>query len=272
MAKILKILYVAAEIKPFLNHSYVSDIVRKLPQAMQEKGIEIRILVPKFGCINERTNRLHEVVRLSGMNIPVGDDEKPLIIKVASIPAAKLQVYFIDNEDYFQRKTIFHKKNGKFHNDNDERCIFFCKGVLETVIKLGWSPDIIHCNDWITSLIPLLVNTTYKENHIFNNTKSIFSIHQNPFKEKLNKKFVDKVIDEEIDKSMLTSLKSLNYNSLIKIASEYSDAIIKPKKVMNKPMEKLLSEVSSNSKIFTVDNNDEKIVDAHFKIYNEILS
>ena len=155
---------------------------------------------------------------------------------------------------------------------NDERCLFFCKGVLETVIKLGWSPNIIHCNDWITSLIPLLVNTTYKEYHIFNNTKSIFSIHQNPFKEKLNKKFTDKIIDEEIDKSMLTSLKSLNYNSLIKIASEYSDAIIKPKKVMNKPMEKLLSEVSSNSKIFTVDNNDEKIVDAHFKIYNEILS
>jgi len=102
MAKNFKILYVAAEIKPFLNHSYVSDIVRKLPQAMQEKGIEIRILVPKFGCINERKNRLHEVVRLSGMNIPIGDDEKPLVIKVASIPAAKLQVYFIDNEDYFQ--------------------------------------------------------------------------------------------------------------------------------------------------------------------------
>ena len=126
MAKNFKILYVAAEIKPFLNHSYVSEIVRKLPQAMQEKGIEIRILVPKFGCINERKNRLHEVVRLSGMNIPIGDDEKPLIIKVASIPAAKLQVYFIDNEDYFQRKTIFHKKNGKFHNDNDERCILLC--------------------------------------------------------------------------------------------------------------------------------------------------
>jgi len=272
MAKTFKILYVAAEIKPFLNHTCVSDIIRKLPQAMQEKGIEIRILVPKFGCINERKNRLHEVVRLSGMNIPIGDEEKPLILKVASIPSAKLQVYFIDNEDYFQRKTIFHNKNGKFHSDNDERCIFFCKGVLETVIKLGWPPDIIHCNDWITSLIPLLINTTYKENHIFDNTKSIYSIHQNPFKEKLNKKFVDKVVDEEIDKSMLTSLKSLNYNSLIKIASEYSDAIIKPKEVMNKPIEKLLSEVSSNSKIFTVDNNDEKIVDSHFKIYNEILS
>ena len=114
MAKTFRILYVASEIKPFLNHTYVSDIVRKLPQAMQEKGIEIRILVPKFGCINERKNRLHEVVRLSGMNIPIGDDEKPLIIKVASIPSAKLQVYFIDNEDYFERRTIFNKKKWNF--------------------------------------------------------------------------------------------------------------------------------------------------------------
>ena len=270
MAKAFKILYVASEIKPFLNHTYVSDIVRKLPQAMQEKGIEIRILVPRFGCINERKNRLHEVVRLSGMNIPIGDDEKPLIIKVASIPSAKLQVYFIDNEDYFERKTIFNKKNGTFHKDNDERCIFFCKGVLETVIKLGWAPDIIHCNDWMTSLVPLMLKTTYKENHIFENTKSIFSIYENSFKEKLNKKFADKIIDEEIDMSMLDSLKSLDYNSLIKIASEYSNAIIKPKNVMNKPIEKLLSETTSDKNIFVI-NNDENSVDSHFKLYNEIL-
>jgi len=121
MGKSFRILYVATEIKPFLNNTYVSEIVRKLPQAMQEKGVEIRILVPKFGLINERKNRLHEVVRLSGVNIPIGDDDKPLIIKVASIPTAKLQVYFIDNEDYFKRKTIFNNKSGKFHSDNDEK-------------------------------------------------------------------------------------------------------------------------------------------------------
>src|SRR3954468_13862980 len=138
----LRILYVASEINPFLQTTQVADFVRKLPQAMQEMGMEIRILVPRFGLINERKNRLHEVVRLSGINIAVGDDEKPLVIKVASIPNAKLQVYFIDNEDYFQRKSVFVDKNNNFHQDNDERAIFFCKGVLETVKKLGWQPDI----------------------------------------------------------------------------------------------------------------------------------
>ena len=177
MGKSFRVLYVATEIKPFLNHSYVSDIIRKLPQGMQEKGVEIRILVPKFGLINERKNRLHEVVRLSGMNIPIGEDDRPLIIKVASIPSAKLQVYFIDNEDYFKRKNVFNNKSGKFHADNDERCLFFCKGVLETVIKLGWSPDIIHCNDWMSALVPLLIKTSYNEQHIFENTKCIFSIN-----------------------------------------------------------------------------------------------
>ena len=153
----LRILYVASEINPFLQTSAVADFVRKLPQAMQERGMEIRILVPRFGLINERKNRLHEVVRLSGINIAVGEEEKPLVIKVASIPNAKLQVYFIDNEDYFHRKSVFFDKNDNFYKDNDERAIFFCKGVLETVKKLGWAPDIVHCNDWMTSLIPLYI-------------------------------------------------------------------------------------------------------------------
>ncbi|MGN6646702.1 MAG: glycogen/starch synthase, partial [Cytophaga sp.] len=137
----LRILYVASEINPFLQYSEVGKMLRKLPQAMQERGLEVRILIPRFGLINERKNRLHEVVRLSGINISVGEEEKPLIIKVASIPNAKLQVYFIDNEDYFQRKYVFHDKSNKFYDDNDERVIFFCKGVMETVKKLGWAPD-----------------------------------------------------------------------------------------------------------------------------------
>jgi starch synthase len=139
----LRILYVASEINPFLQTTDVADYVRRLPQAMQERGAEIRILVPRFGLINERKNRLHEVVRLSGINITVGDEEKPLIIKVASIPNAKLQVYFIDNDDYFHRKSVFFDKENNFYDDNDERAIFFCKGVLETVKKLGWAPDVL---------------------------------------------------------------------------------------------------------------------------------
>ena len=239
MAKSFKVLYVATEIKPFLNDTYVADIVRKLPQGMQEKGVEIRILVPKFGLINERKNRLHEVVRLSGMNIPIGDDDKPLIIKVASIPTAKLQVYFIDNEDYFKRKTVFNNKAGKFHKDNDERCLFFCKGVLETVI--------------------------------FENTKCIFSIYENSFKEKLDKKMIDKIIDEDIDKEMLSSLKSNDYSGLIKIASEYSDAIIRPDKDLNKSLEESISSISPKNKVHKIPEN-EKSVESHYKLYNEILN
>ena len=271
MGKKIRVLYVATEIKPFLNNTYVADIIRKLPQAMQEKGVEIRILVPKFGLINERKNRLHEVVRLSGMNIPIGDDDRPLIIKVASIPSAKLQVYFIDNEDYFKRKTIFNNKNGKFHKDNDERCLFFCKGVLETVIKLGWAPDIIHCNDWMSSLVPILLKTSYSDQHIIENSKCIFSIYDNAFKEKLDKKMLEKIIDEEINKDMLNSLNSLDYNGLIKIASEYADAIIRPKNNLSKSLEKSIAEVSPKNKVHIIENGDNSI-ESHYKLYNEILN
>ena len=145
MSEKLRILYVTSEIDPFLKISSAAEFIRLLPQKLQEKGHEIRILMPKFGVINERRNRLHEVVRLSGINIRVGDEEKPLTIKVASIPNAKLQVYFLDNEDYFQRKSVLtDPENNTFYSDNDERAIFFCKGVIETVKKLGWQPDIIH--------------------------------------------------------------------------------------------------------------------------------
>ena len=158
----LRILYTASEIDPFLTTSTVAYVVRMLAQYMQEQEIDIRILVPRFGTIAERKNRLHEVVRLSGMNIAVGNDTKPLIIKVSSIPHAKIQVYFIDNEDYFKRKAIFYDKNDTFFGDNDARMLFFCKSVLETVKKLGWEPHIIHCHDWITSLIPMYLKKLYQ--------------------------------------------------------------------------------------------------------------
>src|SRR6188768_1922101 len=204
----LRILYVASEINPFLQTSEVADFVRKLPQAMQEKGMEIRILVPRFGIINERKNRLHEVVRLSGINITVGDEEKPLIIKVASIPNAKLQVYFIDNDDYFHRKSVFVDKENNFYDDNDERAIFFCKGVLETVKKLGWAPDIVHCNDWMTSLIPLYMKTRYKKDPIYKDAKSVFTIHTNSFSHKFSNEIIQKAKMMDIEDKMLSNLKS----------------------------------------------------------------
>ena len=173
----LKILYAATEIDPFLQTTKVAEFLRRLPQGMQEMGMEIRIFVPRFGIINERKNRLHEVVRLSGINIAVGEDEKPLIIKVASIPNAKLQVYFIDNEDYFKRKQFYIDDEEKPFGDNDERAMFFARGVIETIKKLNWVPDVIHLNGWMASFIPVYLKTFYKNDSYFNDSKLVLSVY-----------------------------------------------------------------------------------------------
>jgi starch synthase len=258
---------VASEINPFLQTSEVADFVRKLPQAMQERGMEIRILVPRFGLINERKNRLHEVVRLSGINIPVGDEEKPLVIKVASIPNAKLQVYFIDNEDYFQRKSVFHDKENNFYADNDERAIFFCKGVIETVKKLGWAPDIVHCNDWMTSLIPLYLKSTYKNDPLFKNTKSVFTVYDNAFNHVFSTDLLDKVKMMDIEDSMLQNLKSADYKGFIKLGMEFSDAVIKAED--NSTINGMFEEMTENNR-FEVIEKDDDFTDSYYNLYNEL--
>jgi len=263
----LRILYVASEINPFLKTTEVADFVRRLPQAMQERGMEIRILVPRFGLINERKNRLHEVVRLSGINIAVGDEEKPLIIKVASIPNAKLQVYFIDNEDYFHRKSVFFDKQDNFYEDNDERAIFFCKGVLETVKKLGWSPDIIHCNDWMTSLIPLYLKTTYKNDPLFKESKSVFTIYNNSFSHKFDNNLLEKVKMMDIEDSMLANLQTADYAGFIKLGVEFSDAVIKSED--DKALDGLFDEVKQE-KVETIEK-DENFTDSYYNLYNELV-
>ncbi|MEH0155158.1 glycogen/starch synthase [Limibacter armeniacum] len=267
----LKILYVSSEINPFLQTSEVADYVRKLPQSMQEKGMEIRIMVPRFGLINERKNRLHEVVRLSGINIAVGEEEKPLTIKVASIPAAKLQVYFIDNEDYFQRKSVFtdNKNDDKFFEDNDERAIFFCKGVIETVKKLGWAPDIVHCNDWITSLIPLYLKTTYKNDPVFKNSKSIYTIYNTSFQHKFDETLPDKVKMVDIEDTMLSNLSS-DYEGFIKIGSEYADLVTKSSKDVEQQINGLLHNIDAE-KINTIEKT-EAYADSYFELYTSLKS
>jgi len=265
----LRILYVASEINPFLKTTEVADFVRSLPQAMQERGMEIRILVPRFGLINERKNRLHEVVRLSGINISVGDEEKPLVIKVASIPNAKLQVYFIDNEDYFHRKSVFFDKEDNFYEDNDERAIFFCKGVLETVKKLGWSPDIIHCNDWMTSLIPLYVKTTYKNDPIFKESKTVFTIYGNNFSHKFGADLLDKVKMIDIDDSMLGPLKTADYEGFIKMGVEYADAVNVSNEEKTESFKKLMADMS-DKRIETIENG-ENAEESYYNLYNELV-
>ncbi len=174
----MKVLYAAAEISPFAKMTNTADLLRFLPASLQDKGFEIRILLPKYGSINDRRNRLHEVIRLSGIEVQVGDKVESMRIKVASIPNAKLQVYFLDNDTYFERKGLFQDpKSNKFYPDNDQRLVFYNKGVLETVLKLGWKPDIIHCHDWASGFIPVFLKTVYKDVDIFKETKVIYNLH-----------------------------------------------------------------------------------------------
>jgi starch synthase len=267
----LRILYAATEINPFLQTTKVAEFLRMLPQGMQERGMEIRIFVPRFGLINERKNRLHEVVRLSGINIAVGEEEKPLIIKVASIPNAKLQVYFIDNEDYFHRKSVLVDKDNKFHADNDERAIFFCKGVLETVKKLGWSPDIVHCNDWMTGLIPMYLKTTYKKDPIFKDAKSMFTVYNNGFDHKFDGDLLEKVKMLDIEDSMLTHLQSADYEGFVKMGMEYADIVVKPQEEsFNQNMDDLFNGYTKTRQVST--DTDQNFLDSYYNLYNELAN
>jgi starch synthase len=174
----MKILYTAAEISPFAKMTNTADMLRFLPASLQDAGFEIRILLPKYGHINDRRNRLHEVIRLSGIEVDVAGSVEKMKIKVASIPNAKLQVYFLDNKTYFKRKGIFNNpENGNFFKDNDKRVVFYTKAVIETIKKLGWEPQIIHCHDWPSGLIPFIVKKFYHNEDLLKNTKVIFNIH-----------------------------------------------------------------------------------------------
>src|SRR5580765_5780088 len=189
-----RILFIATEMSPYLELTEFAEIVNKLAIKCNDNGYEVRCIMPRFGVINERRHRLHEVVRLSGINVSVDNDDYPLQIKVASLPNARLQVYFLDNEDLFKRKYVFNDEAEKFYEDNGLRTVFFCKGALETVKKFGWPPDIINCSGWMTGLIPMYLKTVYKKEPVFSNSKVIFTIGQNTFKEKIDNDFLKKAI------------------------------------------------------------------------------
>ena len=221
-----KILFISQEIMPYLPESEMAHIGRFLPQGIQEKGKEIRTFMPRYGCINERRNQLHEVIRLSGMNLIINDTDHPLIIKVASIQAARMQVYFIDNEDYFQRKHIVADDDGTFFPDNDERAIFFARGVFETVKKLRWAPDLIYCQGWITALVPLYLKKEYQEDPVFAHSKIVFSTYNDQFEGCLHKDFHKKILNDNIDVKDVSVLKDPTHTNVNKLAFDYSDGII----------------------------------------------
>ncbi|MBR0239644.1 MAG: glycogen/starch synthase [Bacteroidales bacterium] len=221
-----KILFVNSEIFPYLPESPLSNIGRFLPQGIQERKNEIRSFMPRYGCINERKNQLHEVIRLSGMNIIVGEVDRPLVIKVASISAARMQVYFIENDDFFRRKQLFADEDGKFFADNAERAIFFARGVLETTKKLRWAPDVIHCHGWITHLLPAYLKKAYKDDPIFSQSKVVLSLYDDIAAEPFSPDFATLASFGNITPEDLPHLAKANGIELAKTAAQYADAVI----------------------------------------------
>jgi len=264
-----KILFISQEITPYLEENELGRFGRYLPQGIQEDGKEIRTFMPKFGCINERRNQLHEVIRLSGMNLIINDNDHPLIIKVGSIQAARMQVYFIDSEDFFQRKAVFHDKtSGKFFKDNDERAIFFTRGVLETVKKLGWVPDIIHCHGWMTSLVPLYIKNSYKKEPIFENSKVIFSLYNNDFDKPLNKDFAKKAMMDDISEEAIADYSDTSFVGLNKAAMNASDAVIMASESINSDLENHFNSIDKPKLGY---QSPEDYIGAYSNFYDEIL-
>ncbi|WP_185864249.1 glycogen/starch synthase [Blattabacterium cuenoti] len=236
-----RILYVSSDLFPFSSENIISLSVLKAAKFMQSIGNDVRIFMPRFGVINERKHQLHEVIRLSGINLTINEIDQPLLIKVASVPNARLQVYFIDNEEYFKRKAIYEDESGNFFTDNDERTLFFTKGVLETVKKLNWKPDIIHIYGWITCFIPLYIKNFYKNDLLYQNSKIIVSIYNKPFKGYLNKDILNKIKNDGIKTNKLKLLENPNYFNIIKLCIYFSDAMIKGDISLPKEIEDLLN-------------------------------
>ncbi len=262
-----RILFIANEMSPYLELTEFSEIVNKLAIKANEGGFEVRCIMPRFGNINERRHRLHEVVRLSGINVSVDNDDYPLQIKVASLPNARLQVYFLDNEDLFKRKFIFNDEQEKFFDDNGLRAVFFCKGALETVKKFGWPPDIIHCSGWMTGLIPLYLKTVYKREPVFSHSKVVFTIGQTTFKEKLSNDFAKLAsLNGVLKEKDLEELKESTNIALFRTGAEYADAVTIG---TDKPDKKLVEEAGKTRKKVLGYNAESDLTD-YLQLYSDL--
>lgn len=264
-----KVLIVTQEMQPYTALSEISEIARKLPQHIQENGMEIRILMPRFGTINERRHRLHEVVRLSGMNIIVDDDDYPLIIKVASIPEARMQVYFLDNEDFFKRKQIFTDGEGKPFDDNTDRMVFFCKGVLETVKKFGWPPDIVHCHGWMTSLVPLYLKTAYKNEPLFSQSKVVYSVYPESMSDQFDQVFLAKASINNLEEGDLKAYEKDGDIRLHEGAIAYADGVIKGSDELDDTVEAVLNK--TDKPVMGNEADMEKFLPACMEFYNALF-
>ncbi len=229
-----RVLFITQEVTPYLPESEISKMCKSLPQGIQDRGREIRTFMPKFGVINERRNQLHEVIRLSGMNLIINDTDHPLIIKVASIPSARMQVYFIDNDDFFQRKNVICDENGNEYEDNDDRSIFYVRGVLETVKKLLWIPDIIHCHGWMSALTALYIKRRYSDDPCLKNAKTIYSVYNDDFHTPMRQDLIRKLKADGAKDSDLKNLKAdLGFVGLSKLAIDMADGVIQGSETIN---------------------------------------
>jgi starch synthase len=240
-----KVLYVSSEVIPYLPNNDISTLTYNLPKVVNKNGGQTRIFIPKYGLINERRHQLHEVIRLSGMNLIIDDLDMPLIIKVASIPKERMQVYFIDNDEYFKNRLLESDKKKNLYTDNDERAIFFAKGVVETIKKLNWSPDIIHVHGWISSLMPLYLKQYYKDEPLFSKSKIITSIYDNEIQGDLNPDIISKIKFDEVESETLNILENPSYENLYKLSILNSDGVVFASENINKSY----LEVAANSNI-----------------------
>ncbi|MDR1585542.1 MAG: glycogen/starch synthase [Prevotellaceae bacterium] len=270
MKKAKKVLYISQEIFPYLPESELANMGRYLPQAVQDLGRETRTFMPKFGSINERRNQLHEVIRLSGMNLIIDDTDHPLIIKVASIQSARMQVYFIDNDDYFHGKNTIYDDNNEEYDDNDERTIFFVRGVMETVKKLRWTPDVVHCQGWMTALAPLYIKRAYNDDPFFKHSKVVYSLFDDQFKKPFLPLFAKNLLLDGISKENTAVLgkKPIDYSALSKLAINFSDAVIASSP---KADTKLLEYAASKNKKILPFQANENYANEFVKFYDSLI-
>lgn len=265
-----RILYVCQEIYPYLPESDMASLCRTLSQAMQERGNEIRTFMPRYGCINEYRNQLHEVIRLSGMNLIIDDNDHQLIIKVASIPSARVQIYFIDNDDCFSRKAVMTDAQGVPFEDNDERAIFFARGVLETVKKLRWQPDIVHCHGWFSGVVPVYLRKVFSDDPIFKNVKIVVSLYDDAFEGELNAGFRKKIENEGVKDKKLEILDRPSYQNLIKLVIDYADGVIVETPNLDGGIADYIAE-SAKLSLGYQDKTTTQYLDNYQKFYDQLL-
>ncbi len=264
-----RILYVSSEVVPYLAENEVSLLSYDVPKMINDQGGQIRIFMPRYGNINERRHQLHEVIRLSGMNLVVNDLDMPLIIKVASIPKERIQVYFIDNDEYFKRKATFSDEEGILYPDNDERAIFFAKGVVETVKKLNWVPDIIHVHGWLASLLPIYMKHYYKDEALFSETKIVTSVYSQSFEGILDSEMINKIKFDGVPQDAIQDLELPNYENLIKVAVKHSDGVVIASENVSSSLTKF---IESSGKPFLPFATRDKFTEAYTNFYKGMLS